>query len=35
MRGFGERMEWLQRFQDKPVTYEQVIELLMETDDDD
>lgn len=35
MRGYVERMEWLQRFQDKPVTYEQVVESLMETDDDD
>ena len=35
MRGYVERMEWLQRFQDKPVTFEQVIESLMETDDDD
>ena len=35
MRGYVERMEWLQRFQDTPVTYEQVIESLMETDDDD
>ena len=35
MHRYFERMEWLQRFQDTPVTYEQVIESLMETDDDD
>ncbi len=33
MRGYVERMEWLQRFQDDEVTYEQVIDSFMDYDD--
>ncbi len=30
MRGYVERMEWLQQFQEEEVTYEQVIESYEE-----
>lgn len=30
MRGYVERMEWLQQFQEEEVTYEQVIESYKE-----
>jgi hypothetical protein len=30
MRGYVERMEWLQQFQDEEVTYEQVMESYEE-----
>ncbi len=33
MRGYVERLEWLQRFQDDEVTYEQVMNSLMDCDD--
>lgn len=28
MRGYTERLEWLQKFQDEEVTYEQVLDSL-------